>query len=414
MIHIHFVTKTYYPVPGGLEKSAHRIMQALSTNPEFKTHVYVTDVTDFKEGPGIKNIKKHTDFLLEPYVGRQEDIFELMGECNRADYLVLKREISQTMLSYSQDQHVIISFYISSTGFTCQHLASQLGLPHIACIRGSDFYRDLHNVKKIKAIEWVIEKATEVVTINEEQARMIHRFFGKSSHVSTLYNSVDIPFLENQWKRRTRETREPKEPVVLFSDTGFSYKKGTHILLKAFLDLINKGYPVVLNLAGVLDNKYPECLSYWESVLKEYQSKYPSSFFYHHFLKGRDLLKLMRESDIYCSATLSEGCSNSRIQALAFGIPMMSTACGELKEILEKLGNPPSIVCAEPGDKQGFSDALEDMVKATLSGTEERSLEFTRSLQDLFSPAREKEGWEKVIKKVLDKVLGNAKHDNKH
>ena len=114
---------------------------------------------------------------------------------------------------------------------------------------------------------------------------------------------------------------------------------------------------------------------------------------------GQDqILNLMRQADIYCSATLGEGCSNARLQALALGMPMMTTRCGEMTDLAEGIGH---VRLAEPGDLEGYKSGLRRMVAATLDGGIKVRPAVIRKWRARFHASEEIRAWSRVAQRRL-------------
>ncbi|MEI8055021.1 MAG: glycosyltransferase family 4 protein [bacterium] len=399
MVHIHLVTKYFFPVGGGMERSVARIAKFLSEVRGFKSYIYVTKVEEPSgESDRIKGTYKLQKALFEPYEEASKAPFshEAVRENNRLSFLILRNEIEKEIRKTPNDCHIIISFFLSTTGFICQHVSDNLRIPHIACIRGSDFSRDLYSTREfgLNEINWVANRASYIMTTSNDQLETLKYLFSISDNrISTVYNSIGDEFSEYTWKPKKRGV------IKLICDSGFLHKKGTHVLLKSFEELINKGYPIQLSMIGKIEKDNE---NYWNYTIASYKERYNGSFFVYGFMKIFDVLKMFLESDVYCSPTLGEGCSSSRLQALFLGIPIVSTECGELKDIVRTYGKNNFIELCNPGDQEGFTVCLERMIDK-LNKLFYVDKQYIDSIKKTFSVANEKLGWEGVIRNVVAK-----------
>src|SRR5262249_30997163 len=144
----------------------------------------------------------------------------------RLQVLLLRREIHRELINRPADHHLLLSFYLSTAGFVAQHVASEFGLAHVACARGSDVGRDIFTQDGVGAVEFVLRRASCVVTMNLEHRRFIRDIIGRREDVYTIYNAIP-PHVRPVWTRNTSGT------VRLVSLGGYSVKKGTNILLKS-------------------------------------------------------------------------------------------------------------------------------------------------------------------------------------
>src|SRR5438874_333130 len=99
-------------------------------------------------------------------------------------------------------------------------------------------------------------------------------------------------------------------------------------------------------------------------------------------------------SDVYCSATLGEGCSLARSAAMVTGIPIVSTNCGELADLASDV---PHVRLSQPADSSGFLEALRDMCVGVLTGRVTIDTSAVDRWCHYFRPEREQEEWRACI-----------------
>jgi hypothetical protein len=398
MIHLHLVSNTFPPTDGGMEQSLQKIAYVLSLIEDFKVHVYIRngiengDVkNDFISYRNLSGLRKN---LLEPY----EDLGQDYQSCKykdreiaRIEFLTLKNEIKKVQLKYKNEKHVIISFYISSSGFFSQHVSMALDIPHIASVRGCDFSKDFRALHNIESVNFVLKYANHIITTNDTQKNILGKVC-PCEKITTIYNSAEKEFLEKKW------TKKEKYNVEIFSDNGLKCVKGSHILLKSFDSLISNGYSVVLKVFGKIEDVNK---SYWENKCKQLREKHPHSFFYGGIISEEQILENLMDSDIYCSPTFGEGCSNSRVKALSIGIPIVSTLCGEILDFQSSYDTE-SVKLTQPAEIESFTEALEEMIlKIRNNNIKRDDNRYYELVNRMFSPECEGSRWEQVIRDVL-------------
>jgi len=112
-------------------------------------------------------------------------------------------------------------------------------------------------------------------------------------------------------------------------------EKGIFETIDAFEMLLNKQYNVKLSVAG--DG------SALQSVI-EYakKKKFPENkLTFLGYVFGDEKIKAFQEHDIYCLPSYSEGMPNSVLEAMAFGLPVIASPVGGLKDFFEngKMGS---------------------------------------------------------------------------
>ena len=164
---------------------------------------------------------------------------QLSQERSRLNFVCIKNEIAKRL--GRAGPNVILSNFMTTVGFTAHLLAESLELPHIALIAGTDFTRGFRNRIDRQAILEVCRGARMVVGKSMEQIQDIRRHLPDLQY-RLVETSVKLP--ARRWRRATCT------PIVIFSDGGFSFKKGTGVLMDAFMALRAKGVPVRLLICG--------------------------------------------------------------------------------------------------------------------------------------------------------------------
>lgn len=336
-----------------------------------------------------------TEPLYNPIDGRFVGGHEIQSsreERFRLSYLQILRHVQEQVRRAPQAHHVLLSFYLTEVGFVTQQVALAEQLPHIATIRGSDYSRGFFCPDTIGAIEYVLRRADHIVATNEEQRRSMERFFGVRDKVTVIYNSVSrYPAM---WKPKRRPY------VQLFSDAGYAYKKGTHILFESFKQLRSEGRPLKLCVVG---STIESERAFWDRARKETEKLFPGDVTLLDYMAVQEIETYLGDSDIYASATLGEGCSQARTRALLTGMPIVTTLCGEIADLSELLTGCYTARC---GDIAGYTNALRDACVALADPGLLRPLDISADLVSRFSEDVERRQWNHVMHEV--KALPNS------
>jgi glycosyltransferase involved in cell wall biosynthesis len=389
---LHLVTLCLYPAPGGMYESVLRIGRSLA-QCGFEVIVYTLGQPIKHRGPShehnslrVVHLSQESDFILEPFLADGAPPQVLEDERSRVKVLRLRNQISRQMQDRPNDQHVIISFYASGTGYLTQHVASGLGLPHIAAVRGTDFACDLVSQRGHPRVRFVMENAAQVVTTNQEQADTISAMFRLQRPIRTIHNSIPDVDRQRYWKP------EESDVVRFIADSGFSGRKGTHLLIRAVQTLLDNRLPVSLTILGgtyELDDH-----NYWEERRRGCEERYPGAFYFPGHRPPDEIDDYLIAAHVYCSATLAEGCSLSRIRALTLGIPITTTRCGALPEVASNCSH---IQLCTPGDWQELSELLEAAAAKAQANSVGIDREQIENWRRHFSEDRECEEWRAAI-----------------
>jgi len=385
---IHIVTNAIFPTPGGLEASVLRIARVLAEPSASTVVVYTrkqaaeyTRHESTHAGLEVVHLGQEKPFLMEPFSGNSTESFRL-------DYLLLVAEVQKRMQAAPGTRHVVISFFATNIGFLAQQVALTLGIPHVASIRGTDFSRDFRTPHLSHAIQFVVERAQIVVTTNQEQARVLAAAFPAARAFRTIHNAMPKEIVQEPW------TPPGSTPIRLATDCQFSFKKATHLLLRAVAELLGEGADITLTVAG--ETAAAEA-SYWEQCKQDYSARFPKAFCFPGWISEDDVNTLLLSSHVYVSASLGEGCSLSQIRALTLGIPMVVTRCGALPELVTGAGH---VRLCPAGSVRALAAELRSMVADLRCGTVTVDRERIREWRRHFSPAREQDEWEEVLANV--------------
>jgi len=391
---IHIVANSLDPKRGGLEQSALRIARHLKAHPDgaevflYSREEEVENAPDLSPGP-MEYLGTGRRRLLEPFGGGWTQHYWF-----RLDVALLQMIIRRRIKTLPEQQHVILSFYASSAGFVAQHVANLVGIPHIASVRGTDFSNDMYSREWMHCLEFTVKSATWVVTTNLTQEAQIRDVFGRKDCIRTIYNSCEKPSV------RALRLRKRGKAIRLFCDTGFSFKKATHLVMRAVETLAGEGLPVHLTAVGSTEM---ECADFFDGERKSLLDRFPKNFDFRGQVSQTEARRLLLEADAYCSASLSEGCSNATLKALVHGLPIVSTNVGILPDLAGGLDH---VLVSDPVDFEQFVANLRTMVTRLLSKGVSVSRDQISLFANRLSPAVEASAWHRVIDDTCGSALG--------
>ena len=388
---LHFVTHRFAPAHGGLETWLLRLAHLLrSDDVQPIVHIRATPAeldyggaTEF-DGIPLRIAGENRAAWEEPLLGDGNSI-RLESERWRLDFLAIRNAVERELDAAPAAQHVLISTSLLPEGFIAQRVADSLALPHVACSLGSDFSRLFHDPQTHAAIAAVVRSASHVVTMNHEQERAFRRI--GATCIRTIHLSIPEP-------DRDRWQRGSTSGVSVFSDGGFSHKKGTQVLLRAFAELRDEGIPLRLTVCGDMQAGQE---AYWRALRSEYLARHGEALALLDFVEPPELRQLVLEHDLYALATLSEGCSVARVARLCAGMPMVTTRCGEIVDVAADVSH---VRTAPPADAARFRDALRGACANLLDGSLTVDASAVARWQSHFAPARERAEWLEVLSQI--------------
>lgn len=170
----------------------------------------------------------------------------------------------------------------------------------------------------------------------------------KHKVVGVIPNGVDVPVLGREVRNEVRiDLRIPEDAVVLIIVGRLALDKGHLDLLEA-LDSLSAATTDQVYLLVVGDGPDSERIRDRAAKLRAVQAR----------LLGRrmDVQRLLAASDVFVLPSLHENMSNAILEAMAAGLPVISTRVGGTTEILSQGGG----ILVPPSDQSSLAVALDE------------------------------------------------------
>lgn len=390
MTAVHIVTDALPPTRGGLESWTERLAEILAADGHAVT-AYVTGDAPVPDAEA-RSARGFEIVNLQPLRHPWEASLNASGwqgerlgiERARLNFLCL-RNVMRPRLS-RQAGDIVLSNFALSIGHLAHLVAREFDLPHVLAVVGTDFSRGFRNPRERAVLAEVAEAAAVVVTKSAEQLAAIDRDFHLREGL-VIETGVDVG--QTRW-----DSPDANDRVRIFSDGGFSYKKGSGVLIDAFLRLRDAGHRIALEICGATQEGQED---YWQARRAEATNRYPDDVGFFDYLPGEEVRTRLVRSHIYASATLGEGSSAGREKALCIGIPIVSTRCGELWLGVERW---PHVRLVDVADAMGFEAALGDLCVDLASGGFTVDPRYGDEARLRFAPDRQWSAWCNVLKRV--------------
>ncbi len=398
---ILIVTPEYPPEQwGGLSATVERVSYHCS-ELGMETHVahirIVKDYTPLFDENTLAEIFKP--------LGSENQVLVHRIEVGKEDFTDSKRDLwdcphtlsirmmyqSLERLCSENDYDIFNSFFLYPMGYVSGMMARRLKKPHVCALVGNDVKKYMFSPEKVAMCAQGLEKSDYVVALSHDLMDIADSLTEVWSKGSVIYNSVRIP--KEKWTLKNKNGRSFK---VGFAGI-FKYAKGAPYLLKAVSKLKESGRMVELELLGEVREA--------EKIVMErlIRTVGPGSA---PFIKGpvprQDVNSWLLTLDAFVMPSVSEGCPNILMEALAAGLPCIATKTGAADVLIE---DRISGLLIPWGDSKAIAQKVALLMDnpelaASLGAAGAKRMES-------FNPAREQEDWRGVYMNLIAK--GTAK-----
>lgn len=267
------------------------------------------------------------------------------------------------------------------------YIACFRGIPVINHIHGAEFDTFYHRAsdQKKRRIRKVYGKCRMLVALSEEWKR----------NLELVVPSEKIIVIENYCKIPDLTESEKKNQILFLGEIG--KRKGCYDIPEIYGKVLEKEERVPLIMAG--DGELAEIEKLFEKreLLKDVS--FPG------WVRGEEKDRLLRESGIFLFPTYYEGMPVAVLEAMAYGMAIVTTRVGGIPQLLE---NGVSGYLCEPGNVEEISGRLLELLKdadkrkqmggkARQKAIADYSMEsHMNKLMDLYGRVAGKKCWEQI------------------
>ncbi len=245
------------------------------------------------------------------------------------------------------DYDLVHAFFGFPTGWLCYRTARRL--PYIISLRGSDVpganarLQLEYKILGPLVFQPIWRRASALVACSEGLKRRALKF-RPSSDIQVIPNGIDLERFHpaatvdvSQGSSSMSRFKLEASSLRLITVGRLSETKRLPLLIEAVALLRSQGSEVHLTIAGdgPLELELRQSLS--RQDLRE-----AVTLLGH--CRTEDMPQLYRQHDVYLSATMQEGMSNAMLEAMASGLPIVTTRCEGVEELISNNG----VVVEEP------------------------------------------------------------------
>ncbi|AQT69629.1 D-inositol 3-phosphate glycosyltransferase [Anaerohalosphaera lusitana] len=359
MIKLLMINYEFPPIGGGGANANLQLLKQFAGNPELQI-----DLLTSAPEPGVFT-EEFAPNVKVTRVGVHKKSLQCWRKIEVIEWLMKADKVCRQMVR-SNDYDLAHAFFAFPSGWLCYRNRGKL--PYLVSLRGSDVPglnpRFKLDYKLLAPLFRRIWKNSKLLVACSNGLKERAKNFMPEADYTVICNGVDTDLF--------KPGRNCSDGTFNLITVGrLSATKRLDLLVEAVGILRDKKHDVRLSVVGTgqLENELREDVA--EKGLEH-------AIELSGHLKPKEVCRLYRKSDAYISGTMSEGMSNSMLEAMACGLPLISTDCEGLEELLD--GNGIAVADANPG---ALADAVErliaqpEMLKSMSEISRERALRFS-------------------------------------
>ena len=300
------------PLGGGAGNATYYILKELSKLKDLEIDLVTSSIDKFRVEKFSKNI---TIYFLD--IGKKGNL-HYQSNKDLLSYSWKAWEYSNLLLEKKKFD-LCHAFFGIPCGYLAMKLKKKYDLPYIVSLRGSDvpFYNQrFYWLDKLifKRLSKKIWKNAKSVIANSGGLRKLALNSDPNQKISVIYNGVDV--------KEFKPSPKKNEKLTLISSGRLIQRKGYQYLIPAL-----KNLDVKLKLIG--DGNLTEEL---KDLAKDLDVEFLGK------KKHSELSRYLQRADVFVLPSLNEGMSNSILEAMACGLPIIATDVGGSRELIKENG----------------------------------------------------------------------------
>jgi teichuronic acid biosynthesis glycosyltransferase TuaC len=268
--------------------------------------------------------------------------------------------------------HVVLALYLYPDGVAATWLGRRRGVPVVLVGLGTDVNRFLGERWKRGQILSAVRRSAGVIVVSDSLKQRLVREGVDEGSVTVVPNGVDVGRfapIDRDAACRTLGLAADRRRILFVG--RFAREKGPAHAVNAFGRIAIRHPDVDLVMVGDGELR-SECEQLAARLLPAGRVAFAG------FQPHDSVPTWLAASDTLCLPSLSEGCPNAVLEALACGRPVVATRVGAVPELVSAAVG----ALASPGDDEGLAAAMDQVLGATWDAEAVRAVARTPSWTD--------------------------------
>lgn len=261
-------------------------------------------------------------------------MFYLPGVLKGLDSYWVKRAVVPAVRSLEADGRVdvIDAHFGYPEGVGCVKAALDLGKPVFITMRGLE-NPVLQSRWRGSQLLWALKRCTGIISVSQSLKDLVVSRGVDPAKIRVIPNAVDrVTFQPGDRDEARRDLGVEPGARLVVCVAMLVYGKGQHLLLQALASLRSSHPQLRLALVGgpAHEPKYPDTLRKMAEKLGLGESVIMTGS-----QSPQQVVKWLRAADLFALPTYDEGCCNAILEAMACGLPVVTTPVGDNAALLE-------------------------------------------------------------------------------
>ena len=292
-------------------------------------HNVLITVPKLSEQGGVSNFWNSLFMVLNNYKSANFTPLEIGGHGKNIlgpiqDQLHFHKTLKENYDMYLLNPSLLVRSFFRDGLFAKQLVKKKT--PFVVFFHGWDIdFQKKIDTKHKKFFQNSFAHAKKIFVLSEEFKEKLYEW-GYRGEVIVQTTTVDASLVNNfSLKQKREEKKLLNEPIKLLFISRLVKEKGVFELIEAFKSLSKKRDDIELTVAGDGDafNEIEERIKNQKNIKLT------------GFVEGKEKIELFKTSDIYILPSYTEGLPVSVLEAMLFGLPILTTQVGGLKRFFK-------------------------------------------------------------------------------
>jgi L-malate glycosyltransferase len=316
---ILFLNYEYPPLGGGAGNATVYLLREFATVSDLEVHLVTSAVGDeySRETIGERVV------IHRLPIGKNPKNLHYQSRTDLITYSWKAYFFSRKLIRKERGFDLIHAFFTVPCGFLAMVLGFEFRLPYIVSLRGADVpgYSERFTVLYaiLRPIVRLVWHCSFLVISNSTGLRDLAHVTDPKRAILVIPNGVDT----GQFIPSNNRISDGIVRILVVS--RLTPRKGMRFLIRAMASLPESARLIIVGGGGERANL--------ESVAAE--SGVTDRVEFRGLIPHDDLPEIYRECDIFCLPSLNEGMSNTVLEAIASGLPIVATVTGGTEELVQ-------------------------------------------------------------------------------